>query len=248
MGVSENMAALKNKVALVTGASSGVGWATAIAFALEGVRTVVTARRAERLDRLVQEIEAAGGQAVKVVGDAADPAIAAACVSACHSAFGRLDFLINNAGQGSYKQLIETSVAEYDELMAANMRSSFVFSREAAPHLIRQRSGTMVFVSSVAGLRGTGNEAVYSASKFAQVGFAQALDDELRPYGIKVCVLCPGGIKTEFAVGRGRTGEGVASSTMMDPSEVADAIVLLCAQPANVRIVHSVIRNMGEQK
>lgn len=239
---------LDGKVALVTGASSGVGWATALAFAKQGVRVIVTARRADRLNALVETISESGGHAVSVPGDGADPATAAAAVAQCFESFGRLDFLINNAGQGSYKQLVETSVAEYDELMSANMRSSFVFSREAAPHLIAQRSGTMVFVSSVAGLRGTGNEAVYSASKFAQIGFAQALDDELRPYGVKVCTLCPGGIKTEFAIGRGRTKEGIAASTMMEPSEVADAILFLCTQPSNVRILHTVIRNMGEQK
>ena len=102
-----------------------------------------------------------------VPGDAAEPATAKAAVAECIHVFGRLDFLINNAGQGAYKQLIDTSVGEYDALMAANMRSSFIFSREAAPYLIAQRSGTMVFISSVAGLRGTGNEAIYSATKFA---------------------------------------------------------------------------------
>ena len=236
-----------SKVALITGASSGVGWATALAFAARGSRVVVTARRAERLDALVAEVQQAGGEAVAVAGDGADEKTALAAIARCLD-FGGIDFLINNAGQGRYKQLIQTSVEEYDELMDSNMRSSFVFSREAAPHMIAQRSGTIVFVSSVAGLRGAGNEAVYTATKFAQVGFAQSLDEELRPYGIKVAALCPGGIKTEFAVGFGRTEESVAQSTMMEPSEVADAIVYLCSQPKNVRIVQATIRNMGPQK
>ena len=196
----------------------------------------------------METIAATGGEAAFVAGDAADPAIATAAVQRCFEQFGRIDILVNNAGQGAYKQLVDTSVDEYDALMDANMKSSFVYSREAVPRMIAQRSGTIIFVSSVAGLRGTGNEAVYSASKFAQVGFAQALDDELRPYGIKVCTLIPGGIKTEFAIGKGRTEDGVAKSTMMDPAEVADAITFLCAQPANVRILQTIIRNMGEQK
>jgi len=241
IGLRANLA---GRTALVTGASSGVGRATALAFAREGIRVVVTARRADKLDSLVREIAGLDGKTVAVPGDAAEPSTAEAAVAKCIHVFGRLDFLINNAGQGAYKQLIDTSVDEYDALMAANMRSSFIFSREAAPYLIAQRSGTMVFISSAAGLRGTKNEAVYSATKFAQVGFVSALDDELRRFGIKVCILCPGGIKTEFAVGRGRTEEGVRASTMMESTDVAEA----CAQRANVRVLQTTIRNMGEQK
>lgn len=248
MGIWGAASALEGRVALITGASSGVGRATALLLAREGVGVVITARRTHLLAELADEIEASGGEALAVPGDAIDPTTAATAVARCMERFGRLDILVNNAGQGLYKQLVDTSVEEYDALMDSNMKSSFVFSREAAPHLIAQRSGTIVIVSSVAGLRGAGNEAVYSASKFAQVGFAQALDDELRPFGIKVCTVCPGGIKTEFAVGKGRTAEEVAASTMMDPSEVADSIAFLCAQPRNVRIVQTVVRHMGKQK
>lgn len=87
---------------------------------------------------------------------------------------------------------------EFNEIMRSTMRSSFVFARCIAPHLVAQRSGDIVFVSSVAGVAGATNEAVYCASKFAPVGFAQSLAEELHPYGVKVCVLCPGGMKTEL--------------------------------------------------
>lgn len=248
MSFADIRAHLEGKVALITGASSGVGQATALEFAKHGVRVVATARRGERLNALVESIRANGACAEATAGNAAEPATAAAALSLCLDRFGRIDFLINSAGQGNYKPFLETTLAEYDELIASNLRSSFLFSREAAPHMVRQRSGTIVFVSSVAGLRGTGNEAVYSASKFAQIGFSQALDDELRPFGVKVCTLCPGGIKTEFAIGKGRTAEGVAASGMMDATDVADTILFLCAQPPNVRIVQATIRNMGQQK
>jgi short-subunit dehydrogenase len=156
-----------------------------------------------------------------------------------------VDILINNAGQGNYKSLVDTSIEEYDELMQSNMRSSFLFTRAVVPHFIVQRSGVLVFVSSVAGLAGAANEAVYSASKFAQVGFAQSLDHELRPHGIKVSTLCPGGMKTEFAVGRGRTATDVESSRMMEASDFADSIVFVCMQPANVRLPLLTVRHMG---
>lgn len=248
MSLERNAAQLKGKVAIVTGASSGLGSATALALVGYGVRVVATARRAERLATLAADLNAQSEMCVTVAGDAAEMKTAEAAVALAMERFERIDFLVNNAGQGSYKLLTDTSEAEYDELMNSNMRSSFVFTRAVAPHLIAQKSGVVVFVSSVAGLAGAAKETVYCASKFAQVGFAQALDEELRPHGIKVCTLCPGGMKTEFAVGRGRKAEDVERSAMMQADEVADAIVFACMQPANVRIPQMTVRHMGVRK
>jgi NADP-dependent 3-hydroxy acid dehydrogenase YdfG len=236
---------LKGKVVLITGASAGVGHAAALAFAARGAKVVATARRAQRLEALCAEIQASGGEAVFYAGDAVEEATAIAAVALATERFGRLDILVNNAGMGNYKNLVDTSVAEYDEMMDANVRSGFVFSRHAAPVMIAQGIGEILFVSSIAGLQGYGGEAVYCATKFAQVGFAQALDAELRRHGIKVGCLCPGGIKTEFALGKGRTEDSVAASNMMDPADVADAVVYACSQPANARILEMTIRHMG---
>ena len=191
------------------------------------------------------EITAHGGRAVFHAGEAQEERTAVAAVELATSRFGRLDILINNAGAGNYKDLVDTSAAEYDEMMDANMRSSFVFSRHTAPLMIAQRSGTILFVASIAGLQGYAGEAVYCATKFAQVGFAQALDAELRKHGIKVGVLCPGGIKTEFALGKGRTEQSVRDGHMMEATDVAGAILYACSQPANVRIPQMTIRHMG---
>ena len=237
---------LAGKIALITGASAGIGWATALAFAEKGAHVVVTARREQRLRELCELIGARDGKAVYLAGDAADEATARNCVALAVKQFGRLDILINNAGAGNYKNLVDTSAEEYDALMDSNMKSSFLFARHAAPIMIEQKRGEILFISSVAGLQGYAGEAVYCASKFAQIGFAQALDGELRKYGIKVGTICPGGVKTEFAVGKGRTEEGVKTSYMMEPHEVADAIVFACMQPRNARILQMTVRHMGE--
>jgi 3-oxoacyl-[acyl-carrier protein] reductase len=237
---------LAGKTAIITGASAGIGWATALAFAEKGARVVVTARREQRLRELCDLIGARDGKAVYLAGDGADEATAQNCVALAVKQFGRLDILINNAGAGNYKNLVDTSVEEYDALMDSNMKSSFLFTRHAAPVMIAQKGGEILFISSVAGLQGYAGEAVYCASKFAQIGFAQALDGELRKYGIKVGTICPGGVKTEFAVGNGRTEEGVKNSYMMEPHELADAIVFACMQPRNARILQMTVRHMGE--
>jgi len=244
--MTQHSTALAGKTVLVTGASAGIGWSTALALANLGANLVVTARREERLSQLCKEIEAIGAKAVFYAGDAAEESTAQQTVALALSTFGHLDIVINNAGAGNYKNLIDTSAEEYDALMDANMKSSFLFSRYAVPSMIAQKSGTLLFVSSVAGLQGYAGEAVYCATKFAQVGFAQALDGELRKHGVKVGCICPGGVKTEFAIGKGRTEESVRNSYMMESSEVADAIVFACLQPPNARILQMTVRHMGE--
>ena len=237
---------LIGKVALVTGASAGIGKACALALVAEGAKVVLVARRQDRLDELVAHIQAAGGEALAVVGDARDEQTALNAVKSATDAYGGIDILINNAGVGNYKNLVDTSADEYDEMMDSNVRSTFLFSRHVVPGMIERKSGTVLMISSMAGIYGFGGEAVYCATKFAQVGFAQALDKELRPHGIKVGVICPGGVKTEFALGKGRTEQSVAQSGMLEPEDVADATVLACTQSSNSRIIEIQMRTMDE--
>jgi NADP-dependent 3-hydroxy acid dehydrogenase YdfG len=237
---------LRNKVALITGASAGIGQACARALAGEGARLVLTARRADRLEQLAAEARQLGTEAVFVAGDAREEETARRTVELAVNEFGRLDILINNAGVGNYKDLVETSAEEYDEMVDSNVRSTFLFTRHAVPVMIGQREGLVLMISSMAGVYGFAGEAVYCATKFAQVGFAQALDKELRPHGIKVGAICPGGVKTEFAVGKGRTEEGVEQSDMLEAEDVARAVVFACTQPPGSRIIQVQMRTMAE--
>jgi len=237
---------LAGKVALITGASAGIGRACALALAEEGTTLVLTARRDGRLVELQEKIRAIGGKAVSVIGDAREEETAIQAVQAAVKNFGRLDILINDTGVGNYKNLVETTAEEYDEMMDTNVRSTFLFSRHAVPVMIEQESGTILIISSMAGIYGFAREAVYCATKFAQVGFAQALDKELRQQGIKVGVICPGGVKTEFALGKGRTEAGVGASTMLEPEDVAGAVLLACTQSPGSRIIEIQMRTMSE--
>lgn len=237
---------LAEKVVLITGASAGIGRASALALAHEGANMVLTARRQERLSELEAAVQQIGGKAISVVGDATEEAIAKQCVTAATETFGTLDILINNVGVGNYKNLVDMSAAEYDELMDTNVRSTFLFTRYVVPMMINQNSGIILMISSMAGIYGFAGEAVYCATKFALTGFAQALDKELRPHGIKVGAICPGGVKTEFALGKGRTEQSVAESDMLDPEDVASAVVLACTQSSKSRIIQVQMRTMDE--
>jgi NAD(P)-dependent dehydrogenase (short-subunit alcohol dehydrogenase family) len=237
---------LSGKTALITGASAGIGWASALALAGEGANIVITARRQERLVELEAAIQIAGGKATFLVGDAQEEEIARKAVDLALRTFGSLDILINNVGIGNYKNLIDTSAEEYDEMMDSNMRSTFLFTRHTVPVMIKQGSGTILIISSMAGVYGFGGEAVYCATKFAQVGFAQALDKELRPHGIKVGAICPGGVKTEFALGKGRTEQSVAASGMLEPEDVAGVVLMACTQSPRSRIIEVQMRTMEE--
>ncbi|PQV63980.1 3-oxoacyl-[acyl-carrier protein] reductase [Abditibacterium utsteinense] len=237
---------LNGKVALITGASAGIGWASARALAGAGAKIVLTARRQERLEQLQAEIRELGSDAVFVVGDAREEETAQKSVQAALDSFGRLDILLNNAGVGNYKNLVDTSAEDFDEMMDSNVRSTFLFTRHAVPVMKSQKSGTILMLSSMAGIYGFPGEAVYCATKFAQIGFAQALDKELREDGIKVGSICPGGVKTEFALGKGRTESSVEQSGMLEPQDVADAVLLACTQSAGSRIIEIRMRTMDE--
>jgi NADP-dependent 3-hydroxy acid dehydrogenase YdfG len=237
---------LKDKVALITGASAGIGRACARALAREGARLVLTARRQERLGDLAGEVKRVGCEAVFVVGDAREEETARKTVERAVSAFGRIDILINNAGMGNYKNLVDTSAGEYDEMMDSNVRSTFLFTRHVVPVMIQQREGLVLMLSSMAGVYGFAGEATYCATKFAQIGFAQGLDKELRPHGIKVGAICPGGVKTEFAIGKGRTEAGVEESGMLEAEDVAQAVLFACTQSRSSRIIQIQMRTMAE--
>lgn len=237
---------LTGQVALITGASSGIGRAIARSFLSEGADLVVVARRSERLEALAEEAQKSGRRCAIVIGDVREEETAVRAVQTALQEFGQLNILVNNVGRATYGNLVETGADDYDSMMDTNMRSTFVFTRHVVPVLLAKGKGTIITIASIAGVMGFAGEAVYCATKFAQVGFTQALDRELRPHGIKVGVVCPGGVKTEFAIGTGRTEEGVAASDMLEAEDVAAAALLIATQPERSRIAEIRMRPMIE--
>ena len=188
----------KDRVALVTGASSGIGRACARALGAEGARVVVAGRRQDRLAEVVSGIEASGGRAIAVSGDVRDEAVCGAWVGEAAERFGGLDALVNAAGViGPASGLLSTEPAEWDRIMDSNLKSVFLLTRAAAPELIK-RKGSVVSISSVAGLRPYTGLLAYCVSKAGVDMFTQCAALDLAPHGVRVNAVNPGVVVTEL--------------------------------------------------
>lgn len=234
---------LSGKVVAITGATSGIGAAAARALAVEGASVVLAGRRGERLDRLVADI---GDQAAAVAMDVRDPEGSRRLVEAALSRFGRLDALVASAGIGAYGGIMDLSDEKLKEMMDINVAGTVWPIRAAVPHFLASGGGDIVIVASVAGLRGAQDEAVYAATKFAQVGLAGGLDRELREKNIRVSTICPGGTATEFAMGAGRTPDMPGLARMLRAEDVAAAVVTVLKQPPSMRTLVWSMRSIHE--
>ncbi|SDN42215.1 3-oxoacyl-[acyl-carrier protein] reductase [Actinomyces ruminicola] len=221
---------ITGKTAIITGASSGIGRASALALAEEGVNLVLTARSEDKLAGIAKQCRDLGVQAVYHAGDAREEATAAETVGLAVNTFGGIDILLSNAGIGIAGPFLDSTMETYDVQMDTNVRSSYAFCLHAVPELIKQEESQLIIVSSVTGINGHALEVAYSATKFANRGMAQALNLEFREQGLKVCTLCPSATNTEFQVGAGRTREENDARLMLLPQDVADAVVFVCRQ------------------
>jgi 3-oxoacyl-[acyl-carrier protein] reductase len=224
---------LSGTVVAITGASSGIGRAAARQLVDAGARVALTARRESRLIELEKEL----GQdsVVWVTGDIADPATSTALVDAALAKFGRLDSFIASAGIGMYGGIVDGSDDEMREMIDTNFTGTVWGVRAAVPALLAGGGGDIVIVSSVAGIRGGADEAVYAGTKGAQVIFAGAIDRELRESGIRVTTVCPAAVSTEFAFGHGRTEGESWLDEVLTPEDVAGSILQTLQQPRRVR-------------
>jgi 3-oxoacyl-[acyl-carrier protein] reductase len=231
------MTTLNGKVALVTGASRGIGAAVARRLAQDGVKLGLASRSGDNLG-----IE----DAVALPCDVRDSDQLEKIVSATVDAFGRLDILVPNAGVGAYGPFLDLAPDYLEEMIDINVKGTLYAVRAALPHLLKRGEADIVTLASEAGRRGLPFEAVYCASKFAQVGFTRALDHELREHGIRCTNVCPGGVATDFALepGRGRTQEALAG--MMSADDVADVVLFVLTRPRNHRILETAFRPMTE--
>jgi NADP-dependent 3-hydroxy acid dehydrogenase YdfG len=231
------MTSLEGKVALVTGASRGIGAAVARALHERGARLGLASRSGDDLSL---------AEAVARPCDVRRPEDLERLAADVAERFGRIDILVANAGVGAYGPFLELPPEQLEEMIDVNVKGTLYAVRATLPYLLRSEEADIVTLASEAGRRGLPREAVYCASKFAQVGFTRALDHELREQGVRCSNVCPGGVATDFAIGRGRTRDMPELAGMMTADDVAEVVIFVLTRPRNHRILETAFRPVTE--
>lgn len=225
---------LKGRVAIITGASSGVGYATARRFAAEGATVIAAARRPDLLDHLVAEIAGEGHQGFSIPTDVTDPAQVQRLVDQTIALVGRIDILVNCAGGVLKIAPVEGfSDAEWRAVIDTNLSGVFYTTRAVVPYMKRQHFGTIVNLGSRLGRVGVANISPFSAAKFALAGLSQALAQELRPHNIYVTNVVSGMINADIAP---LNPDDSLRSRLLTTDDVASAILWVCTLPASLRV------------
>ena len=229
------MVILKNKVVVVTGASSGTGKATAIEFANKGAKVVLAARRVERLKKLQKYISAFNKKCIYVKTDVTNEKEVKALFDRAEKEFGRIDILVNNAGRGLQSEVHKTSFDDWLSVINTNLTSVFLCTKEAVKRMIKKKiCGHIITVGSLAGLISAPKYAAYCASKHGVTGFKRAIKWELTKHGIKVSTIYPARIDTEFFdVYEKRPHR----RQMLSPKDIADDIVAIASRSI-LKIIH----------
>lgn len=220
---------LEGKAAIVTGGGSGLGEATAAALAEEGVAVAVVDLSAERAESVAARLRDTGANVIAIAADVSDASQIQDVVDKAVTAFGRVDFMVNNAGTDYVIPITEMTVEQFDRVQAVNLRAAFIFAKALFPIMQRQGGGHFVNVASTAAKRAWANASAYHASKWGLIGFSRALGVEGRPFGIRCTTLVPGGMRTHFF---DKLDPPPDVSNLQDPANVARVILFALAQPS----------------
>jgi len=226
---------LRDRVTIVTGASSGIGEAIARRFASAGSRLVLAARRAEKLDGLAKSLAEDGAEPLVVPTDVTKYEQMQSLIDRTIEVFGRVDVMVNNAGNAVAKPLAETSPEEIDKVLDVNLKGLCYGCRAVAPHMIKQKSGDIINIGSITSVRHYANFATYCAAKFGVLGFSRSFYEEVRPHGVRVNVLCPAAVNTPWAELAG-TEQPYPADQKIQPEDLADLAFTCVTLPRRVQI------------
>lgn len=232
-----NSRTLDGKVAVVTGASRGIGFGIAKRLAEMGASVCVCARDLGKLQSARKEIEKAGGKCIGVAADVARAADVESLARKVRDELGTVEILVNNAGIGYFGPTHEAVEENWDRVLDTNLKSVFLVSKAFAPGMIAQKRGDIINIASIAGKSAFAGGGIYCASKWGAMGLTQCMAEDLRPYGIRVSVICPGSVNTEFSP---HIGKDV--SKMLQPEDVALAVETIVTQKPRSFISEVVLR------
>lgn len=223
------MSTLKGKNAIITGGGRGLGKATALAFAKEGINVAITGRNEDRLKQTVEELTALGVQATYAVFDVVDKAAVHTAIAQVIQDLGGVDILVNNAGISEFGKFIDMPAARWEEILLTNVMGVYNVTREVLPHLIEKNEGDIFNVASTAGLNGNPTTSAYSASKFAVIGLSESLMKEVRKNNIRVCTLTPSTIASDMSIELGLTDGN--PDHILQPEDFAELLVATLKLP-----------------
>ena len=232
------MGGFDGQVAIVTGGGSGIGEATAIALARAGVRVAVVGRRQQPLEEVVSAVASAGGTAFAAPADVADPEAVAAVAQAVVERWGRVDLLVNNAGTNvPRRDMAGMSVSDWNAVVQVNLTGTFLMTQAVLPVMRRLQAGTVVNVSSIAGWRPSAlSGPAYSAAKAGVNALTESVNLAERRHGIRACAICPGEVATPILDSRPQPPSPEARATMLQPEDVAAAILFVAALPQRATV------------
>ena len=219
--------ALAGKIALITGASRGIGFAIARRLGRMGARVSICARDQAKLEEAGASLRSDGIETLAVQADVTRGDQVSSLVHKTQRELGPIDILVNNAGTGIFGPFHEFAEEHWDAVLGTNLKSVFLLSRAVAPEMIRRQTGHIINISSLAGKNTFANGAIYCASKWGLMGLTGCMAEDLRGYGIRVSAICPGSVATEFP-GQG----GKSHSKILQPDDVAHAVAALVTQAA----------------
>jgi len=220
---------LSDKTCVVTGATEGIGRAIVAALASGGARLAVCARTSERVAELVETLRTSGRTALGRACDVSDEGAVRAFAAAVRSELGPVDVLVNNAGLAHFVPVAEMDTAAFDEIMAVNVRGTFLMTRAFLPGMLERQRGHIVNIASLAGRNPVPNAAAYSASKHAVLGFSKSLFAEVRKHGIRVTAICPGSVVTPFF---DKSGSQLSNPEgKLRPEDIADTVLAALQLP-----------------
>ena len=233
---------LQNKIAVITGAGKGIGRATADLFLKEGAKVILTSRNQSELEQIVTDNESKKDNITIISGDISKEETISKVIDETIGKYGKVDILVNNAGFGIFDNLVDSKLDDFDAVFNTNVRALYLITKGFLPHMIKERSGTIINIASVAGKQGFATGSIYCASKHAVMGLSRALMLEVRDYNIRICTICPGSVATDFFRTESQTTLSSKKETVLQAEEIAETILLAASLPENALISELEVR------
>lgn len=239
---------LQNKIAVITGAGKGIGKATAELFIKEGANVVLTSRNLSDLEQIVRDNENKKDNITIIAGDISKEETIQKVINETIGKFGKIDILVNNAGFSVFDNMVDSKTEDFDAIFNTNIRALYLVTKGFLPAMIKEQSGTIINIASVAGKQGFATGTIYCASKHAVMGLSRALMLEVRQYNIRVCAICPGSVATDFFRAESQTTLSSSKESVLSAEDIAETILLAASLPENAMLGEIEIRPTNPRK